>query len=64
VILNIARVNHTLENYGIVKTYYEKLMAVNPELAVKFSYLRLRGEEAHRAADVVGIGNEIIWEEE
>jgi hypothetical protein len=57
-------VNHTLENYGIVKTYYEKLMAVNPELAVKFSYLRLRGEEAHRAADVVGIGNEIIWEEE
>ena len=63
-ILSIARANHTLENYGMVKKYYEKLAAVNPELAAQYSYLRLRGEEAMRAAEVAEVEGIAVWEEE
>ncbi len=64
VLLCIARVNHDLENYGLVKVAYEKLKTVDPALAEQFSYLALRGEEASRAAEVSAAKEVIVWDEE
>ncbi len=43
---------------------YQKLKAVDPALALRFAYLDLKGEEASRAADVAGVGQLVLWEEE
>ena len=64
VLLSIARINHELENYGTARAAYQKLQAVDPELAQRFAYLGLRGEEAARAADVAEVKGVMIWDEE
>ncbi len=64
VLLCVARVNHELENYGLVKVTYEKLKTINPALAEKFSYLALRGEEASRAAEISAAREVIVWDED
>jgi hypothetical protein len=63
VLLCVARVNHALENYEIAKKAYAKLQEVDPDLAQKFAYLNLRGDEATRAADVSGLRKVVVWEE-
>ena len=60
----MARVNHELENYGIVRKAYNKLKAVDPELAEQFAYLSLRGEEAARAAEISAVKEVIVWDKE
>ncbi len=64
VLLCIARVNHELENYGLVKVAYEKLKQVDPALAEQFSYLALRGDEASRAAEMSAAKEVIVWDED
>jgi Tfp pilus assembly protein PilF len=64
VILAAARVNHELENYGTVRNMYAKLKKLDNDLAEQFAYLDLRGEEASRAADISGLKEMILWEEE
>ena len=64
VLLCVARVKHELENYGLAKKSYEKLKAVDPDLADQFAYLDLRGEEATRAAEMSAIKEVVVWEEE
>jgi len=64
VLLGLARSNHELQNYGIVKTEYEELKLRNPELAAQFAYLRLQGEEATRAADSSRAAEILVWGEE
>jgi tetratricopeptide (TPR) repeat protein len=63
VLLCVARVNHALENYSIAKKAYADLQAKDPELAQRFAYLDLRGEEATRAADANGVRKVVIWQE-
>ena len=63
-LLCMARVNHELENYGLVKKSYEKLKAVDPDLADQFAYLDLRGDEAARAAEMSAIKEIVVWDEE
>jgi hypothetical protein len=63
VLLCLARANHEIENYGSVKTAYDRLKKLNPDLAARFAYLDLRGEEATRAADITQVRNVVIWEE-
>jgi tetratricopeptide (TPR) repeat protein len=63
-ILSLARCNHELENYGTVRGQYAELRRIDPELAEKFAYLDLRGEEAGRAADSAGIKELVIWVDE
>ena len=63
-LLGIARCNHELENYGTVSKLYKHLTDLDPELSFRFSYLDLRGEEATRAADVLGLRQLVLWEEE
>jgi len=63
VLLCIARTNHELENYGLVKETYSRLKELNPDLAYQFSYLDLRGEEAVRAAEISKVQEVVIWEE-
>jgi len=64
VILSIARVNHELENYGSVRRSYERLRTLDPELATRFAYLDLRGEEASRAAELSAVKDVVLWEED
>jgi hypothetical protein len=64
VLLGLARANHELQNYGIVKTEYEELRTLNPDLADQFAYLRLQGEESTRAAAASQVVGVVVWEEE
>jgi transglutaminase-like putative cysteine protease len=64
VLLCVARVNHELENYGLVREAYDRLKEVAPEIANRFVYLSLRGEEANRAADLNQVNGVVLWDEE
>ena len=64
VLLAVARVDHELENYGTARAAYSKLKDINPDLASRFAYLDLRGDEASRAADVSQVKGVVLWEEE
>ena len=64
VLLSIARTNHELENYGTARKIYSKLKTVDKNLAMQFSYLDLRGEEAVRAAETGNLKEVVLWEEE
>ena len=63
VLLCVARANHALENYSIAKQAYAQLQTLDPDLAQKFAYLDLRGEEATRAADASGLQKVVVWQE-
>jgi ankyrin repeat protein/tetratricopeptide (TPR) repeat protein len=63
VLLQVARVNHDLENYGAVEKLYAELKARDPDLARRFAYLDLKGEDATRAANVAGVNGAVVWEE-
>ncbi len=63
-LLGVSRCNHELENYGMVAKTYQKLKEIDPDLASRFAYLDLRGEEANRAADAAGMRDIVLWEEE
>jgi tetratricopeptide (TPR) repeat protein len=63
VLLAVAKVNHDLENYYQVKKMYTALKSKDPDLAEKFAYLDLKGEEATRAAEIRGVSGVVIWEE-
>ena len=63
-ILCVARVNHELENYGLVMKSYERLKLIDPDLADQFAYLDFRGEEAARAAEMSAVKEVVVWEEE
>jgi len=62
VLLCVARANHELENYGQVREAYDALKILDPDLAARFAYLDLRGEEASRAADLSQAKSVVIWE--
>ncbi len=64
VLLSIARTSHELENYGTVREAYGKLKLLDPELAERFAYLDLRGEEATRAAEINEVMEIVVWDEE
>jgi tetratricopeptide (TPR) repeat protein len=63
VLLAVARTNHDLENYYQVKKVYSELKARDPDLALRFAYLDMKGEEATRAAEVTGVKGVVVWEE-
>lgn len=62
-LLALARINQEEENYGAVKKYYAALQAVDPALALRHSYLGIRGEEAAKAAEASGLAAEMAWAE-
>lgn len=64
VLLSVAKVHHELENYGMVRQVYAQLQKIDESLAVQFAYLDLRGDEASRAAEVSGMKNKVLWDEE
>ena len=63
VILAVARTNHELENYGIVRRLYAKLKQIDDELADEYSYLELRRDQATRAASSIDVLGAVLWEE-
>ena len=62
-VLCVARVNHEMENYGTVRKQYDKLKKLDPELASRFAYLDLKGDEAVRAAEAAKIKEAVVWAE-
>ncbi len=64
VLVSLAKVHHELENYGMVRQVYEKLAKIDKDLAERYAYLDLRGDEAARAAEISGMRNEVLWDEE
>ncbi len=63
VLLAVAKASHDLEDYFRVKKVYAELKAKDPDLALQFAYLDLKGEEATRAANVAGVSGVVVWEE-
>jgi tetratricopeptide (TPR) repeat protein len=61
VLLAVARVYHELENYYGAAKAYRRLQEKNPQIASRYSYLALRGDEAGRAAEASGVIGEVIW---
>ena len=62
-LLGIARASHEIENYATVKKAFSELKQLDPDLASRFAYLELKGEEATRAADISQVRDLIIWQE-
>ena len=62
-LVGAARCNHELENYGLVKKTYEQIKDIDPELAERYAYLDLKGDEAARALDAAGLQTIVVWEE-
>jgi tetratricopeptide (TPR) repeat protein len=61
-LLALARVNQELQNYPDAKSSYEKLKAVNPELASQFAFLGEGKETGARAADIQSERKVMLWE--
>jgi len=64
VLLAMARLNHELENYGLVREVYGKLKERDPQLAQQYAYLDLRGEEAQRALQLSELEGAVLWTSE
>jgi len=62
VLLGLAKVEHALENYGNTDLAYQRLESIAPELAERYSYLTLRGEDARRAAAVAELTDVVEWQ--
>lgn len=63
-LLGVSRCHHELQNYGLVGKTYDKLKSISPDLATRFAYLDLKGDEAGRAASAAGVKKLVLWEEE
>ena len=63
-LVGIARCNHELENYGLVKKTYEQIKDLDPDLAERYAYLDLKGGRADRALDAAGLQTIVVWQEE
>jgi tetratricopeptide (TPR) repeat protein len=63
VLLSVARANHAMENYAIAKKAYAALQVKDPDLAKRFAYLDLRGEESTRAADASHVQGVVVWQD-
>ncbi|MBN2659314.1 MAG: hypothetical protein JXR86_19825 [Spirochaetales bacterium] len=63
-LLGAARCNHELENYGLVGRMYDQLKVLDSDLAMQYSYLALRSDDATRAADVTAMKDIVLWEDE
>lgn len=63
VLLALARVEHSLENYGNAELAYQQLASIDPQLAERFAYLELRGEESQALARAAGLDEFIPWQD-
>ncbi|MEI6874080.1 MAG: hypothetical protein WCL50_03010 [Spirochaetota bacterium] len=63
VLLGLARASHELEDYRTTRLAYDELKKRDPEMAARYAYLELKGEEATRAAEQGGTRNMVEWSE-
>ena len=63
-LLAMARVNQELQNYSDAKASYEKLKAINPDLASQYAYLAEGRESGTRAANISSERIVVLWESE
>jgi hypothetical protein len=64
VLLALARTSHALEDYRSSRMSYDALKKLDPDLAARYSYLELKGEESVRAASIAGTLDTVLWAEE
>lgn len=64
VLINLARVNYELENFGTVKQLYSKAASLDPQLAGKFAYLDAKADETVRASSQSASKGAMVWMEE
>ncbi len=62
-LLGSARCHYELEDYDTVSRKYGELKTLNPDMAERFAYLDLGGDQADRANDALGMANIVAWEE-
>ena len=63
-LLALARVNQELQNYPDARASYQKLKALSPDLAARFSYLEERKESGARSSGVATERASILWEDD
>lgn len=64
ILLAMARAHHELEDYGSGRKLYVRAKEMDSQLAAKFDYLGLAGEEASRATSAQEAKGAVLWEEE
>lgn len=64
ILLNLARVNYAMENYGNAKESYRKLISIDEKLADQYDYLEYSGQEALIRSTKTEKKKEVIWIEE
>ena len=64
ILLCLARASHQMENYWLASKSYDRVKELDPELAERFAYLDLRGDDAARAAHRGGLSEVTVWIEE
>ena len=63
VVLGIARINHSMEDYNAARKTYNELKQLNPSLAEQFAYLGDATSSQARAAEADSLREVVIWEE-
>ena len=63
ILVNMAKANHELENYGNVRELYARVEKIDPALAEKYSYLgTMKGDlDKGRASDAKRIKKQMLW---
>ncbi|HEB29508.1 MAG TPA: hypothetical protein ENI15_01365 [Spirochaetes bacterium] len=63
ILVNMAKANHELENYGNVRELYARVEKIDPALAKKYSYLgTMKGDlDKGRASDAKRIKKQMLW---
>jgi tetratricopeptide (TPR) repeat protein len=62
-LIGSARCHYELENYGLVKQAYARLQELDPDLAGRYAYLALQGDEDARASAVAELSRIVVWED-
>jgi len=64
VLLGLARACYGLERHAEVRRHYDRLKAVDPELAGRFAFLVVSRKGEDRATLTSGLDPQVLWEDE
>jgi hypothetical protein len=63
-LVGVARCNHEMENYGLVKQTYAKIRDLDPAAAERFAYLDMQGDTDARASAAAELKTTVLWDDE
>jgi hypothetical protein len=56
-------VQHRLENYGTARSLYTRLREMQPEMAERYAFLDMQGQQAARASAAAQEKGALPWQE-